>query len=588
MKHKLLFVTVLLLMASAGLGVNSLGQTANQTPTQKTNERSAGSITGRVVNESGRPMPNAKVSVYGMGRQTVRRTVITDEAGKYVADALPRGSYAVVAQANGYVLSRDPRDPFHYRPGDTVNLTLKKGAVITGAVTNSDGEPVVGVPISVILVRDGQGRPIGATFGQARFTDDRGVYRFFSLPAGTYIVAAALRTAGSLMQTPYGDDAPTYYPSSTRDTAAEVSLHDGAEATGIDIRYRGERGYAVSGTIADASFTNSLVAPVIVLLIRASNDMLEAQAFVQPRAGERAFAFYGVPDGDYYLSARRGSSESDDGAISKRVPVKLRGRDVTGVGISLVPLGSIAGRMTLDVTTRNLKCETTPAPAIEETLITVQTDETDSSDPSSRFASGMNAPDSKGDFLFQGLRAGRYLLDTRRLLDEAWYVRAFTVPGPTNTPLDASRSGISVRPGQRINGIRVVLGEGAASLRGRVAAGKEGASLPDRLRVYLLPAEPDSAGDILRFFDAELQSDGSFKLTNLAPGRYLVVARQRSEEEAKQRSPRPLAWNATERANLRRLAEVSNTTLELKPCQRVSDYELRYSPPKEAPRDKRP
>ncbi|HLF85086.1 MAG TPA: carboxypeptidase-like regulatory domain-containing protein [Blastocatellia bacterium] len=587
MKHKLLFATILLLTASEGLGVNSLGQTANQTATQKTNERSAGSITGRVVNESGRPMPNARVFVLGMGRQAVHRTVITDEAGKYVADALPRGSYAVSAQANGYVSSRDPRDPFHYRPGETANLTLKRGAVITGVVTNSDGEPVVGVPISATRVRDTQGRPIGATPGSAKYTDDRGVYRIFGLPAGTYIVVAAPRTAGSSMLKSYVDDAPTYYPSSTRDTAVEVLLQDGGEASGIDILYRGEQGYAVSGTIANAPLTDPSVVGIGVLLIRASNDTLDAQTSVQLRGSERVFAFYGVPDGDYYLTARQGSYQSNDGAGSKRVPVKVRGHDVTGVGISLVPLGSIAGRLTLDIATRNLKCETPRVPSIEETLITVSTDETDSSDSSSPFASPVNAPDSKGDFLFQGLPAGRYLPDTRRLLDEAWYVRAVTVPGPTSSPVDASRSGIALRPGQRINGIRVVLGEGAASLRGRVVADKEGASLPDRLRVHLLPAEADSARDLLRFFEAEVQNDGSFKLTNLAPGRYVVIARQRSEEEAKKRSPKPLAWNATERANLRRLAQAANTTLDLRPCQRVAGYELRYTPPKEAP-PKRP
>ena len=528
-------------------------------------------------------MPNVKVAVFGMGRQTVRRTVITDEAGRYVADALPRGSYGVSAQANGYVLARDSRDPFHYRPGETANLTMKKGAVITGTVTNSDGEPVVGVPVSATVVRDSKGLPIGGGSGQSAFTDDRGVYRLFGLSAGTYVVAAALRTAGSLLMTAYGDDAPTYYPSSTRDTAAEVSLQFGAEATGIDIRYRGEPGYALSGTIADASLTDTFAVGISVLLIRAPSDTLEAQTSAQQRGNDRSFAFYGVPDGDYYLTARRAPNQSDDGAGSKRVPVKIRGRDVTGVGISLVPNGSIAGRLTRDIATLNLKCETARAPAIEETLITVQTDDTDSSDPSTRFASPVNAPDNKGDFLFRGLPAGRYLLDSRRFMDEAWYVRAVTVPGPTNTPVNASHSGITVRPGQRINGIRVVLGEGAASLRGRVVAQQEGASMPDRLRVHLVPAEPGSTNDTLRFFDAEVHSDGSFKLTNLAPGRYLVFTRQRTEEEAKQRSPRPLAWNATARAGLHRLAQAANTTIELKPCQRVADYQLRYASPKDTP-----
>jgi Carboxypeptidase regulatory-like domain len=568
--------------------MTGLSQTANQTNTQKANDRSAGSITGRVVNENGRAMANVRVFVVGMGRQAGRQTVITDEAGRYVADALPRGSYGVSAQASGYVFLRDPRDPFHYRPGETANLTLRKGAVITGTVTNSDGEAVVGVPISATLVRDINGLPIGGAPGRAVYTDDRGVYRLFGLSAGTYIVAAGLKTVGSFSVTAYGDDTPTYYPSSTRDTAAEVSIQYSAEATGIDIQYRGEPGYAVSGTVADASSMDSVVAGTNVLLVRASNDSLEAQTLIQQRGTGRSFGFYGVPDGDYYLIARRFPNQSDDGAASKRISVKVKGRDVTGVGISLVPNGSIAGRFMSDMGTMNLKCETTHAPAIEETLITVQNDETDSPDASTRFASPVNAPDSKGDFLIRGLPPGQYLLDNRRFMDEAWYVRAVTVPGPTNSPVNANNGGITVRPGQRINGIRVVLGEGAASLRGRILADKEGASLPDRLRIHLVPAEPNAANDTLRFFDAMVQSDGSFELTNLAPGRYLLVARQRTEKEAKERSPRPLAWNTTERANLRRLAEASNTTLDLKPCQRKVDYQFRYSLPKEAPESRRP
>jgi hypothetical protein len=161
-------------------------------------------------------------------------------------------------------------------------------------------------------------------------------------------------------------------------------------------------------------------------------------------------------------------------------------------------------------------------------------------------------------------------------------MRAITAPGPTNTPVDASCDGLTVRSGQRINGVRVVLGEGAASIRGRVVSGKEGASLPDRLRVHLVPAEADSAGDALRYFEAEVQSDGSFKLTNLAPGRYWLLARQLSDEDAKQRIVRPLAWNATSRVSLRKEAEASNIAIDLKACQRVADYQLRYVPPKDA------
>jgi hypothetical protein len=586
MKPRVLAATMMFVAVSINFALMTFAQSTNQGVSQKSTER-GGSITGRVVSESGKPMPNARVFVTGSGPQSLL-TIYTDETGRFVADDLPRGSYAIAVQASGYVLVRDPGDTVHHRPGDSVNLILRKGAAITGTVTNSEGDPVVGVQMSATLVRDERGRRNESTFGSSRYTDDRGVYRLFGLPGGTYIVAAASKTVGSSMLTAYSDDAPTYYPSSTRDAAGEVIVRYGAEATGIDIRYRGEHGYAISGSIADTSISDSLNVNVSIVLFRASNDTVEGQASIQPRGSERAFAFYGVPDGDYYVTARRSPYQSDDGAASKRVPVKVRGHDLTGVGISLVPLGSIAGRLTVDLATRDLKCETKVTPAFEETLMSISTDDMDSSDPSSRFASALYTPDKKGDFLFQGLPAARYRVDSRLLLDEAWYIRALTVPGPTNTPVDASSGGIVVRPGQRINGVRFVLGEGAASIRGRVVPDKEGASLPDRLRVHLVPAEPNSAEDTLRFFEVEVQSDGSFKLANVAPGRYWLLARQLPEEDSKQRLPRPQAWNAAARAGLRREAVVSNVAIDLKPCQRIPDYQFRYTPLTVAPPPKRP
>ena len=55
---------------------------------------------------------------------------------------------------------------------------------------------------------------------------------------------------------PYDFDAPTYAPSSTRDNAAEVRVTSGEE-TNVDIRYRGEPGYIISGTVKVAAPTNA-------------------------------------------------------------------------------------------------------------------------------------------------------------------------------------------------------------------------------------------------------------------------------------------------------------------------------------------
>jgi hypothetical protein len=214
-------------------------------------------------------------------------------------------------------------------------------------------------------------------------------------------------------------------------------------------------------------------------------------------------------------------------------------------------------------------------------LITVSRDLTGDSTERSlpNLASVAGAPSDKGEFLLQGLEAAHYRVETR-MLDEVFYVSSITLPGtsPVANPIDAARSGVAVKPGERVTGLTVVLAEGAASIRGRVVSQKDGAALPERLRVHLVPAERQNADDTLRYAEAAVQSDGAFALTNVAPGRYWLIAREVSEVEANEKSPRPPSWTLSSRATLRRQAEASNILLDLKACQRLVDYELRYVP----------
>jgi len=147
--------------------------------------------------------------------------------------------------------------------------------------------------------------------------------------------------------------------------------------------------------------------------------------------------------------------------------------------------------------------------------------------------------------------------------------------------------GITVRSGQRTTAVRVVLGEGAASIRGKVLPEKEGGSIPIRLRVYLVPSETGSGENLLRYLEANVQVDGSFKLLNAAPGKYWLLTRELSEEDLRVRVPPP-SWKSSSREALRREASAANVAIELKRCQRVSEFPLRYSPPKEDVRSKHP
>ena len=86
---------------------------------------------------------------------------------------------------------------------------------------------------------------------------------------------------------PYDFDTPTYAPSSTRDNAAEVSVTSGEE-TNVDIRYRGEPGYIISGTVKVVAPMNTAT----VSLTPASGSLTSTGNTLQPPGG-RGFAFNG-------------------------------------------------------------------------------------------------------------------------------------------------------------------------------------------------------------------------------------------------------------------------------------------------------
>ena len=95
--------------------------------------------------------------------------------------------------------------------------------------------------------------------------------------------------------------------------------------------------------------------------------------------------------------------------------------------------------------------------------------------------------------------------------------------------------------------------------------------------VYIIPAEPDKANEVLRFFATDVTSDGTFTLSNLAPGKYLALTQAKVDPQiatqAKLREPETEAGAA--RTKLRHAAEAKKTEIELKPCQNVADYQLK-------------
>ena len=542
-------------------------------------------ITGRLTNDTGQPIPNAGVSVRRLGsRTTVSRSAGTDEDGRFHVDDLPPGLYTVSAFTPGYVPATDSEEQPRYRAGDSVTLRYTRGGVITGTVTNAQGEPVIGVRVVAIRVRDSLGRQIrvGAS-GNSRTTDDRGVYRVFGLSTGTYVVMAGGGSTTSFYASAFDGDAPTYYPSTTRDAAGEVAVRAGDETTGIDIRYRADHGYAVSGAISGAILSSTNIPFAAIYLAHASTGSIISSTSVAVREGTRGFAIPGVPDGEYDLFAQLPQITAEDTAASLPRRVTVKGADVTGIPLELAPLGSISGRVVVEKlpeADNGAECKDRVTGSVDETLISARRDEP----PGKGFAPISFAPpdgasDQSGEFRISHLTPARYRIETR-LPSEHWFVRSIVsgAAGGAKPTTAVSNQGIAITTGQRVTGLVVTIAEGAAAVRGKVTTASPGNPLPERVRVYLVPAEPDSVEDMLRYAETEIDSNAAFAITNIAPGKYYLLSREPAGEQATERNARPVAWDAAARATLRQQAISANQIVELGRCQRVVEYELKYTP----------
>jgi len=546
-------------------------------------QRAIGEISGRVVAEDGQPIPRATVSVTASGRVNRRVTVVADEEGNFRAGGLDAVAYTVTAIAPGYVARPQGesgaiarRAPSYNYIGDVVTVTMLKGGVITGRVVNAAGEPVISIPVVATQVRDEDGRPLAApapvnTFPQ-RQTDDRGVYRHYGLAPGSYVISAG-GSSFSTRPTPFDGRMLTYHPSATRDTAREVTVRGGEEATGIDIRYRSERGYIISGKITGLPATGG---SMNITLRKAGTDLVVATAS-PPRNAENSYAFYGLPNGEYEVIALRDSSNGDNAFASSPRRALVNGRDVGGIDLALTPLATLVGRVALEKAAAAQKCEAGRDSQLNEVVVRARQNEPGEKyalPPSHEAQPPVGEVAEDGAFSIRGLKAGRYWLEPL-LPGAGWYVKAMKLSGAPVAASDIARAGVTLKSGERLIGAQVTLGAGAAGLKGKVTA-DAGAKLPKRVRVHLAPAEPEARDDALRFAEALADSEGAFSFSNVAPGKYWLLARPISEAEANDRAPRPAHWDSVERAKLRREAEAANAMIDLEPCQRVRDYALRY------------
>ena len=528
-----------------------------------------GSISGSAVNESGQALAGVTVFVRDTSASGISRTTITGPDGNFRLKGLGPGLYLVSGFMPAYVMA--PTDPNatenRFRVGDTVRLELIRGGVLTGTVTNAAGEPLIGVRVRAMMVRDQKGQTPIFYASSENSTDDRGVYRMYGLAPGTYIVSAGGGTSQPFQVNAFDSDVPTFAPSTTRDNATEIIVRPGEENT-VDIRYRGEQGHAISGTVKLSTGSGS---SITVLL---PGSFVPIATTFMPM-GNRGFAFQGMGDGEYDIVAQEvtqvAGSQTPQISMSERKRVVVKGADVTGIELVPRALSSLNGRFVLEPA-KDPACQGKRRPLFAETFVAVQRPQKEKDRDAlsyMRVLSGSGSPDDKGAFFIRNLPPGRYLLHPH-FYARYWYLDSISHTGATRT--DAAANWTTLKTGEQPGSYTITLAEGAASIRGRLTK-SEGAELPTGLGVYLVPAERERALDVLRYFVTAVEADGKFAFNNLPPGRYFVLQQTLESATGTMENLR-VPESAEARTKLRRSAENQKTELQLKPCQNLTEYQL--------------
>ena len=352
-----------------------------------------GVISGTVTDgTSGGPLEGAVVQLAG-GTQppTGRPQVMTDARGRFVfTHLLPAEDYVVSVSRMGYLAGGYKRLPgssaiarITLKDGEwfpKADMSLAKTASIAGAVFDDQNDPVVGIPVRLLMKVRVAGRTRLAA-GPSTTTDDRGLYRFSGLSAGEYLVhvpnvkvtvadepakpstaptgtsvtssapdpEGVLKAEGGLAllvglyaTPPAGGGsvsyAMAYHPAArSLDAATPISLEYGDQRQNVDVQLSLLPTFRVSGRLLGTPEAVTRL-PVRLMPVGAEGLGHGAEAGFTTTDATGAFTFLHVPAGDYTVMASHTVSEfSTGGGITTSTLLPARATTIVSMSSSQVP-----------------------------------------------------------------------------------------------------------------------------------------------------------------------------------------------------------------------------------------------------------
>jgi RNA polymerase sigma-70 factor (ECF subfamily) len=159
------------------------------------------SISGRVIDEAGKPVSAAKVCMeeavkLNQGQAFCRPIATTDDGGHYAIEGVSPGRFRVGAQATPHAPSEIADVLVKDRSISDLTLKLSVGGVVTGVVRDSGGTPAGGVRVNA-SVRDSDSMDAVYRGTGSADTGADGRYRIAGLGAGVLSMSADHRLFGT-------------------------------------------------------------------------------------------------------------------------------------------------------------------------------------------------------------------------------------------------------------------------------------------------------------------------------------------------------------------------------------------------------
>jgi hypothetical protein len=455
------------------------------------------------------------------------RQATSDSQGNFEFTGLPAGSYRVFASASQYApqylgmafggkrpnvpYSSDPGQPIHLADGqsfDKAVIALPRGGVITGRVTDENGDPLARVQVYTLFFPPASSR--GMRMGSGSQTDDLGQFRIYGLQPGEHaVVAEAMRNTFVQPNAPPETEedkigfVTTYYPGTADEGAAQrVRARIGTETSGIEIRLAQDRLYRISGSVVDSQ-GQPLARVSGQVARRGSATSGYSLGFSTDEQGR--FQMRNVPTGSYRLIIQQtrpyGPGPQTDPGEMASVPLTIAGADVDNVMVMTTPGVTIAGQIVFEQgppSAASGQVRVMATPGNPEEMMGVRSPQP-----------ALVTPDLT--FTMKGL-LGEFLL---RASGPNQFLKSVTLGGQ-----DITDSPREFKANERVT---ITLTSRASTLEGNVT-GATGETSTDAGVILFSEDKAAWRFSSTRTRRSVVDANGHFRLAGLMPGRYLVAA----------------------------------------------------------------